>query len=218
MLASVDEIIPELAAYCHLAYAETTSLQFGKFNILSQEGSQQGDPLGPLLFCLPLQPILTSLLSPLAFGYLDDLTLGGDPEVVEADVDSIEEGCSRLGLRLNRTKCELIASDFEFNITNRGALQQFARVGPNTAMLLGAPLTSTEALLSALDRCVTDLRIAFDRLELVAKQDAFLILRCSLDSPRLMHLLRCTPCHDHPRLQDYDELLRGGMERVFKIT
>src|SRR6218665_528909 len=90
MLSSVDEILPEMAAYCHLAYAEAASLQFGKFTVLSQEGSQQGDPLGPLLFCLPLQPILTRLLSPLAFGYLDDITLGGDSEVVEADVDLIE--------------------------------------------------------------------------------------------------------------------------------
>src|SRR6218665_1772085 len=86
MLSSVDEILPELGAYCHLAYAEATFLQFGKFTVLSQEGSQQGDPLGPLLFCLPLQPILTRLLSPLAFGYLDDKTLGADTAAVEADV------------------------------------------------------------------------------------------------------------------------------------
>src|SRR6218665_603835 len=43
MLSSVDEILPELAANCHLAYAEATSLQFGKFTVLSQEGSQHGD-------------------------------------------------------------------------------------------------------------------------------------------------------------------------------
>src|SRR6218665_812194 len=89
MLASVNNVIPELAAYCHLAYAEATCLRFGSFVILSQEGAQQGDPLGPLLFCLPLQPVLVQLESPLAFGYLDDLTLGGTPEVVAADVDLI---------------------------------------------------------------------------------------------------------------------------------
>ena len=162
MLASVDEIIPELAAYCHLAYAESSSLQFGRFTILSQEGSQQGDPLGPLLFCLPLQPILNGLRSPLAFGYLDDLTLGGDPGVVEADVDTIEGECSRLGLNLNRKKCEIIASDLDFNDSNRSSLQQFARVSPSSAMLLGAPLSSAEALLLALDASVADLRTALD--------------------------------------------------------
>jgi len=97
MLASVDEIIPELAAYCHLAYAESTSLQFGRFVIQSQEGSQQGDPLGPLLFCLPLQPILTQLSSPLTFGYLDDLTLGGESRVVEARAQPETASDIRLG-------------------------------------------------------------------------------------------------------------------------
>ena len=218
MLASVDEIIPELAAYCHLAYAESSSLQFGRFTILSQEGSQQGDPLGPLLFCLPLQPILNGLRSPLAFGYLDDLTLGGDPGVVEADVDTIEGECSRLGLNLNRKKCEIIASDLDFNDSNRSSLQQFARVSPSSAMLLGAPLSSAEALLLAFDARIAELKTALDRLQLIARQDALLILRSSLGSPRLMHLLRCTPCHDHPRLEVYDELLRRGIERILNIS
>jgi len=55
--------------------------------------------------------ILNHLRSPLAFGYLDVITIGGESEVVEADVDSIERGCLSLGLTLNRTKCELIAAD-----------------------------------------------------------------------------------------------------------
>ena len=63
MLTSVNEVISELAAYCHLSYAESTSLRFGSFTVLSQEGAQQGDPLGPLFFCLPLQSILTHLES-----------------------------------------------------------------------------------------------------------------------------------------------------------
>src|SRR5688572_33179166 len=76
MLMSVEETIPELAAYCHLAYAEATCLQFGSFTIKSQEGPQQGDPLGPLLFCLPLQSILTRLLSPLGFGRSEERRVG----------------------------------------------------------------------------------------------------------------------------------------------
>src|SRR6218665_1773734 len=160
MLASVNNVIPELAAYCHLAYAEATCLRFGSFVILSQEGAQQWDPLGPLLFCLPLQPVLVQLESPLAFGYLDDLTLGGTPEVVAADVDLIEKGCSKLGLTLNRNKCELIAVDPEAITEN--ILSQFVHVSPSTAKLLGAPLSSEEALTSTLDICTTDLGVIID--------------------------------------------------------
>src|SRR5918995_3404919 len=77
MLAALDELLPELTPYCRLAYAESSDLRFGRYTIASQVGPQQGDPLGPLLFCLPLQPILQELSSPLVLGYLDDLTLGG---------------------------------------------------------------------------------------------------------------------------------------------
>src|SRR6218665_735573 len=218
MLSSVDEILPKLAAYCHVAYGEATSLQFGKFTVLSQEDSKQGDPLGPLLFCLPLQPILTRLLSPLASEYLDDITLGGDSEVVEADVDLIEGECLRLGLVLNRSKCELIASNFDFIDTIQGSLRLFTRVNPSSAVLLGAPLSPEKALFSALDTCVANLETALDRLQLIDRQDALLLLRCSLGSPKLMYLLRCAPCYDHLRLIDYDKLQRGGMERILNIS
>src|SRR6218665_3543130 len=75
MLAAQDKMFPELTPYCRLAYAEASDLRFGRY-IISQVGPQQGDPLGPLLFCLPLQPILLSLSSPLVLGYLDDISLG----------------------------------------------------------------------------------------------------------------------------------------------
>lgn len=216
MLASVNEVIPELAAYCHLAYAEPTSLRFGSFTVQSQEGAQQGDPLGPLLFCLPLQSILTQLESPLTFGYLDDLTLGGPPDGVVADIDLIESGCAHLGLNLNRSKCELIVDDLK--VINENTLKQFIRVSPSSATLLGAPLSSAESLASTLDICVTDLGNALEKLQLIARQDALLILRYSLGSPRLMHVLRSTPCHGHPRLGDFDELLRAGLERILNAS
>ena len=76
MLESIYTFLPELAYFCHLAYSEPSNLKFGKFNLLSQFGPQQGDPLGPLLFCLLLQPILSEISSSLVLGYLDDLTLG----------------------------------------------------------------------------------------------------------------------------------------------
>src|SRR6218665_2703648 len=68
MMSAVNSLIPEIAPYCHLAYAEKSQLQYRSFTIQSEVGPQQGDPLGPLLFCLPLQPILVKLSPPLVFG------------------------------------------------------------------------------------------------------------------------------------------------------
>jgi hypothetical protein len=89
MLTSLTERCPELSTHCHLAYAEPSNLKYGKFTLQSQEGPQQGDPLGPVLFCLPLQEILSGLQSPLAFGYLDDLTVGGGCKIVCEDLEAI---------------------------------------------------------------------------------------------------------------------------------
>src|SRR6218665_2175611 len=65
MLLALEEIAPELTPYCRLAYAEATVLQFGKLKLLFQVGPQQGDPLGPLLFCLPvIQSVIRAPYSP----------------------------------------------------------------------------------------------------------------------------------------------------------
>jgi len=81
-------------------------------NIISlyQEGPQQGDPLGPLLFSITLQPLLDSLISELTLGYLDDLTVGDNQTKVAADVLRIKEIGESIGLSLNISKCELICN------------------------------------------------------------------------------------------------------------
>ena len=47
MLEAVLSEIPEIYNFCHLAYSESSTLLFNEFKILSEEGPQQGDPLGP---------------------------------------------------------------------------------------------------------------------------------------------------------------------------
>ena len=51
---------------CHLLFC-------GDHTIASEEGVQQGDPLGPLLFCLTIQPFITKLRSDFCIFYLDVL-------------------------------------------------------------------------------------------------------------------------------------------------
>ena len=60
--------------------------------ILSEEGVQQGDPLGPLLFCLTLHPLLSQLQSELKIFYLDAGTIGGSSETVLHDLHYLESG------------------------------------------------------------------------------------------------------------------------------
>jgi hypothetical protein len=179
-------------------------------------GPQQGDPLGPLLFCLPLQPILLQLVSPLSFGYLDDLTLGGKAETVAADVDFIERTCSTMGLTLNRSKCEVIARNN--NNTGYDSLRDFKFIDVEQAQLLGAPLSSGKALQQCLESRTKELEESLNKLTLIARQDALLILRISLGAPKMIYTLRCHPSDKHPELEIYDTKLRQGLEKILNIS
>src|SRR5687768_6731841 len=107
MLTAVHSHIPQLDSFCRLAYEKPSILRYGDRQILSSEGVQQEDSLGPLLFSLTLYPLLSSLKSDLKFGYLDDVTVGGKVESVEEDVNLLMLESPRIGLKLNISKCEL---------------------------------------------------------------------------------------------------------------
>jgi len=82
---------------------------YGSEIVESQEGVQQGDPRGPQLFCLTIQPLLKSLAFNLSLGYLDDVTHGGPLSIVASDVAIIVSKRS-LDLGLNPSKCEVISN------------------------------------------------------------------------------------------------------------
>ena len=56
MLEVVRNLVPDLLALVHSTYSSPSSLFGGDKTLLSSEGVQQGDPLGPLLFCLSIHP------------------------------------------------------------------------------------------------------------------------------------------------------------------
>ena len=99
---------PYLSSYCYTAYAAPNSLKFGDFEISSEERIQQGDPLGPRLFYVCLQPILESIVAQLRIGHMDDLTFGRPALLVAQAVEDIQRLGEPLGLHLNPSKCEII--------------------------------------------------------------------------------------------------------------
>jgi hypothetical protein len=66
-------------------YRNPSTVFFGNHLISSSVGAQQGDPCGPNIISLAIQPIILSLDSQLNIWYLDDGTLADYPEVVLSD-------------------------------------------------------------------------------------------------------------------------------------
>ena len=61
-MREVRHHIPGLARWVEWCYIEASNLFFDGAVIKSEVGVQQGDPLGPLLFSLALQPVLLELV------------------------------------------------------------------------------------------------------------------------------------------------------------
>jgi hypothetical protein len=215
ILQAIAKILPDIYRFCHLAFQQSSILQYGQHAIESQEGVQQGDPLGPLLFCLAAQPLLTSTSSILTLGYMDDFTLGGPMATVASDVTTIKNNGAALGLQLNSHKCEIISHS---PIITQPQFDSFRRLRPDEATLLGTPLSTGTALDSTLSTLCDNLERAVSRLQLIAAHDALVLLKNCLGGPKLQHVLRTFPCHDHPQLLKFDTLLRSAISKICNVS
>ena len=65
MLTAVKNYLHHLRNYIELCYAQPSELYFGNEIIMSEGGAQQGDPLGSMLFCLVIQPVVVKSSSEL---------------------------------------------------------------------------------------------------------------------------------------------------------
>ena len=108
--------------------------------ISSESGVQQGDPLGPLLFALVLQKLVSSLDADdecaeilLQAWYFDDGALAGTRPAVLRALHLIEDLGPALGLHVNLAKCELFSREGSFPPDVRCSLL------PNLD-ILGAPI------------------------------------------------------------------------------
>ena len=113
MLMAVNNYLPHLRNFAGLCYAQPSELYFGNEIIMSEEGAQQGDPLGSMLFCLAIQPMVVKLLSEFNVWCIDDGTIGGNLSDILHDIHIIKAKGEMIGLSLNETKYELITSDLE---------------------------------------------------------------------------------------------------------
>jgi hypothetical protein len=109
-LEAVKAKFPRLAKWAYWCYEGPSTLLFDKHHVIrSSSGVQQGDPLGPLLFCCALAPLIAEIdtLGPLYNKwYMDDGGIVGPPDLLQRVWDILRTKGPSIGLILNPAKCE----------------------------------------------------------------------------------------------------------------
>ena len=174
VLEAVQSFAPIIYPFVHSAYSSPSMLFWEDKIIDSAEGVQQGDPLGPLLFCLTLHQLCGHLKSELRIFYLDDGTLGGKVEDVVRDLDLIVHKGAELGLLLNPQKSEIICCDDTFRGIILNALPGAQVIDPDNATLLGSPIGDVACISAILEEKIGMMRTMGDRLKFLFSHDAIL--------------------------------------------
>ena len=112
---------------------------------MSDEEPQQGDPLGPLLFCLTVMTLVKRIKSQCNNWYMDDGTMGDGVDRLLSDFEMLRVEGRKLDLVVNDVKCEIITDDVELLRKFKNIAPDIKHVTTASAILLCAPVGVSRA-------------------------------------------------------------------------
>ena len=185
MLQEIHTPVHEIFLFGHLAYNFDSVLKFGNRQLISKEGAQQGDPLGPLMFSLTFHHELKSLNCIFIIGYMDDVSSCGLRNIVANDFSTVITEGTDIGLYLNKDKCKIKTKTATF--INSLPIDQCMLFSANDASLFGSPSVIGTAMKAILNKKLTELKRATGLLQLIFSHDVLALLKASCSEPKLMH-------------------------------
>ena len=137
----------------------------------------------------------------------------GNVACVARDVQATMDSQPLTGLFVNVHKCEITSRNLDI-INKFPIFNQFKRVLLEDMTLLGAPILAARAVDAALKEKTTILEKSITRLSLLPSHDAPCLLKNSIGMPKMLYILRTSPCAGNPHLQEFDNVLRSGLETI----
>lgn len=219
--------LPEVSAFAEWCYGAPTRLLFAGNEVESRTGVQQGDPLGPLLFCLALRAfhkdVLDKGLFPeaaedfLPLFYLDDGVMGGSQAKVSQALETIRKEGPRWGFQLNEDKCLLLpvgATDINPSWFP-AAIERVSEVD-----ILKSPIGGKKYCEGRVWEKVQKLQPGLERL--AHMQDAhvaFRILTACCGAGKMMWMARTTPPHlIGEGLTEFDARIRQAFAMITGVV
>ena len=219
-LEAVREHFPQMLPWLRAIYTPRSSLWFDILDhreaLTSEEGAQQGDPLGPFLFCAAMHAVVQGANDVLqahgggvALAYIDDIVGCGPEAAVRECFEAIERLAEQRGLRLQLHKCSAHRPD------GAAITQLPAAVGIENEglVVLGVPLGAAEFTQ----------RVMLERVEeLQGAEDAIAGLRNSQQAMVLLRMCYAQKLGYHLRTVDSNLLSRAcirfdeSLERCFR--
>ncbi|MGH8465836.1 MAG: reverse transcriptase domain-containing protein [Pseudomonas sp.] len=195
-LEAVREHFPSLLPWLRAIYSPRSALWFDPHDdrqaMTSEEGAQQGDPLGPLLFCASMHSVLeqanatlTAHGGGLALGYIDDIVGCGPEAAVRECFATIEAAAQECGLQLQLHKCSAYRPSGDVITQLPGAVG----VEDEGLVVLGVPLGRAEFVQQKLVERVEGLTAAEEAIAgLGDSQQAMVLLRMCYAQKLSYHL------------------------------
>ena len=209
LLRECQERFPDLLPWAKWCYGSQALLFYGdSIEIKSCVGVQQGDPLGPLLFCLVLHVLVRKihLACPhldLERWYLDDGVLAGSAADVATALAIIRQDGPALGLHLNLKKCELfsaLVANFGVSVVNPvlGQIDFPAELSQRSTtpnlVLLGSPFGDAQYCVAHVENLQQSSKKLLDCFpKLGDPQVALHLLRTCAGFSKFVYVARTTP-------------------------
>ncbi|KAJ8722193.1 hypothetical protein PYW08_004595 [Mythimna loreyi] len=222
LLTEAQNEIPKIYSFLYQCYRHPSKLLYQENLLESAVGCQQGDPLGPVIFSLAINPIIRQLNSKFNVWYLDDGTLGGDVDTVLKDLTFLKNKLSSIGLQLNLSKCEIYLP----RMTDRQTtIAKFNSIAPNiqitennSLLLLGSPIFD-ESFPEFIEQKIQNFNDVSERLFKINMHSAFTLIRYCCFGPKFTYSLRSSHLWKYPQLlEKVDQIIRNTLSSILNVA
>ena len=214
---------PPIARLAHFAYSSPSIVLASGHQICSATGIQQGDLLGPVLLAMAVDEVASSLSSEINIWYLDDVTLGGKAEAVFADVHKCVTDLKKVGLVVYPSECDVTNMSYPVDEFTElvpelaSDLPGLKRTEPADMELHGSAILDVTVKKAIANKLLT-YHFMTQRQQQLDTHTGFFLLKNAFSLPRLLFLLRSSPCYHHSDgLATYDECTRSTAESICNV-